>query len=121
MRRAGFGLVVPFVLALFYGCEDSRVERREYRCLPVLVEDPRFSASEGLIERDGPLLVLHLREPGKPDFAQDIFVRKYGLEKVDRTARYVFNVRIEHIKRGQSTMQRREIERITKNGEQIYP
>ena len=110
---------MPLALALSYACSEGRVERHEYRCIPELVEDPRFSASEGLIARDGPLLVLHLREPGKPDFALDIFVRKYGLEKVDPTASYVFNTRVEHIE--SRNVQRREIERITKNGKQIYP
>jgi hypothetical protein len=119
MTRIALTVIGPLALALSYGCSEGRVERREYRCIPELVEDSRFSASEGLIERDGPLLVLHLREPGKPDFAQDIFVRKYGLETVDPTASYVFNVRIEHIE--SRNVQRREIERITKNGKQIYP
>jgi hypothetical protein len=112
---------VPLALALSYGCGGGRVEYREYRCVPELVEDSRFSASDGLIEREGPLLVLHLRELGKPNFAQDIFVRRYGLETVDPNASYVFNVRIEHITRGRSEAQRRDIERITKNGKQIYP
>ena len=119
MTRIRLGFVVSLLLALSYGCSEGRVERREYRCVPELVEDSRFSASEGLIARDGPYLVLHLREPGKPDFAQDIFVRKYGLETVDPTASYVFNVRIEHVE--SRNVQRREIERITKNGKQIYP
>jgi hypothetical protein len=108
-------------LALSYSCGGGRVERREYHCVPEIVEDSRFSASPGLVEREGPLLVLHLREPGKPSFALDIFVRRYRLETVDPRASYVFNVRIEHITRGRSQAERREIERITKNGEQIYP
>ena len=119
MTRIGVGFIVSLLLALTCGCSEGRVERREYHCVPELVNDPRFSASEGLIKRDGPLLVLHLREPGKPDFAQDIFVRKYGLEAVDPTASYVFNVRIEHIE--SRNVETREIERVTKNGKQIYP
>jgi hypothetical protein len=119
MPRIALGFIVSLALALSYGCSEGRVERREYRCIPELVQDPRISADEGLIARDGPLLVLHLRESGKPNFALDIFVRKYGLETVDPTASYVFNVRIEHIE--SRNVQRREIERITKNGKQIYP
>ena len=119
MTRVVVCLIAPVLLAL--SCRSGEVEYREYHCVPELVADPRFSASEGLIERDGPLLVLHLREPGKPSFAKDIFVRKYGLEKVDPKASYVFNVRIEHVTIGKGRVASYEIERITKNGEQIYP
>jgi hypothetical protein len=117
-HRARFAILA---LVLSYGCgpRPDRVEDREYHSAPELVADPRISADEGLIARDGPLLVLHLREPGKPDFALDIFVRKYGLETVDPKASYVFNVHIEYFDQRHVTS--KTIERITKNGTQIYP
>jgi hypothetical protein len=120
MRTNGAPFVI-LALVLSCGCgpRPDRVEDREYHSVPELVADPTVSASEEVIATDGPLLVLHLREPGKPDFAQEVFVRKYGLETVDPKASYVFSVHIEYF--DQPHLTSKTIERITKNGTPIYP
>lgn len=124
MRGCSWLSVIAPLLALAcnLGVRTNRVEYREYHGVPELVADPRFSASDQVVAQDGPLLVLHLREAGKPDFALDIFPRQYHLDPVDSTASYVFKVKIEYVTLGGgSEAVTMEIQQITKNGKRIYP
>ena len=103
------------------GLTPFKVDDLEYHVLPDVRADPTTTASESLVATEGPYLVLHLREPGKPHFAKDMFVRHDGLEHVDSTAQYVFKVRIEHVMQGGSEWESYEIRSIYKNGKKIYP
>jgi hypothetical protein len=120
MRRSYYLLLV---LAILSSCLPSpyKVQNLEYHALPefrvstTLFDDSLVTASEG------PLRVLWLREPGKPDFAFEMHPRAYGLETVDSTATYVFNVRIEEVMQGSRPAESHEIRSIYKNGKKIYP
>jgi hypothetical protein len=105
----------------FCGLRPYKVENREYHGLPSLTEDSHFLADSFSVARDGPYLMLRLHELGKPDFALPIFVRAYGLEHIDSTADYVFNIRIESVMQGARPAETREIKSIFKDGKRIYP
>lgn len=114
-------LALAMVAISSCGLRPYKVENREYHGLPSLTVDSHFLADSLSVARDGPYLMLRLHELGKPDFALPIFVRAYGLEHVDSTADYVFNIRIESVMQGARPAETREIKSIYKNGKKIYP
>ena len=116
--------VAPALVLAVVGCSGLtpyKVDDVEYHVLPDVRDSPNFTADSLSVARDGPYRVLHLREPGKPNFALPMFVRGYGLEHVDSAAQYVFKVRVEHVMQGGSPYESYEIRSIYKNGKKIYP
>ena len=122
MKLGGVG---TFALAMTAVCacglRPYKVENLEYHGLPSLLPDSHFLADSLSVARDGPYLMLRLHEAGKPDFALPIFVRAYGLEHIDSTADYAFNIRIESVMQGSRHAETREIRSIFRNGKKIYP
>ena len=120
MTRSCFLLLV---LAMASSCLPApyKVENLEYHVLPEFRESVALQDSPMVTASEGPLRVLWLREPGKPDFAFEMHPRAYGLETVDSTAAYVFKVRIEEVMQGSRPAESHEIRSIYKNGKKIYP
>lgn len=101
------------------GIVPIKTENLEYHVLPKLEATEVFKESDSA--RYGPIRILRLHEAGKRDFVLDIHPRDYGLEPVDSTASYVFNVRVKYVMQGSRPAESYEIRSISRNGKKIYP
>ena len=120
MRRS-YSLLLVLAITSSCGPVPYQAENLEYHVLPEFRESLTLHDSPMITTREGPLRVLWLRETGKPDFWFEMHPRAYGLETVDSTAEYVFNVRVEEVMQGSSPAVSHEIRSIYKNGKKIYP